>query len=187
MMISSHKIHLGFNIIELMVTISIIAITAAIAAPSFTEVILSNRRTAQVNGMVGLLNFARSNALIIGSNSANPRISICPANSAHTACAADWSQGLLVFTDQNANGSLDAGEAILRGTEAMPTGYTLSVTPAPAIPSIGYLASGYPTTSQTSPIAAGTFVDLGICDSKHLLTTIEISAMGLLTTKKSTC
>jgi prepilin-type N-terminal cleavage/methylation domain-containing protein len=53
----------GFTMIELIVTMSVVAILAAIAIPSFVAISQGERRIAEVNDMVLALNYARSEAV----------------------------------------------------------------------------------------------------------------------------
>ncbi len=53
----------GFTLIELMVTLSVMAILATLAAPSFTSLIQNSRTTTQTNELVAALNLARSEAV----------------------------------------------------------------------------------------------------------------------------
>ncbi len=53
----------GFTLIELMVTLTVLAIFVAIAAPSFGRLIESNRVTATTNDFHALLLSARSDAV----------------------------------------------------------------------------------------------------------------------------
>jgi type IV fimbrial biogenesis protein FimT len=53
----------GFTMIELIVTMSVAAILAAIAVPSFVAISQGERRIAEVNDMVLALNYARSEAV----------------------------------------------------------------------------------------------------------------------------
>jgi type IV fimbrial biogenesis protein FimT len=53
----------GFTMIELIVTMSVAAILAAIAVPSFVAMAQSQRRIAEVNDLVLALNYARSEAV----------------------------------------------------------------------------------------------------------------------------
>ena len=53
----------GFTMIELIVTMSVASILAAIAIPSFVAISQGERRIAEVNDMVLALNYARSEAV----------------------------------------------------------------------------------------------------------------------------
>jgi type IV fimbrial biogenesis protein FimT len=79
----------GFNLIELMVTVSLAAILMAIGVPMFRNSVANNRLTSQTNDMVGALTLARSQAITL-----NQRVTFCrTASEAATACsgsAGDW-------------------------------------------------------------------------------------------------
>lgn len=53
----------GFTLIELMVTVVVMAILAASAVPSFRNMILQNRASTHVNELVSALSVARSEAI----------------------------------------------------------------------------------------------------------------------------
>lgn len=53
----------GFTLVELMVTIAILAIVAALGTPSLVNIIRDNRVTAQANDIAALLTMARSEAV----------------------------------------------------------------------------------------------------------------------------
>ncbi|HWP19432.1 MAG TPA: GspH/FimT family pseudopilin [Burkholderiaceae bacterium] len=53
----------GVTLVELMVVLSVLAVVLALAAPSFTETLRSNRLTTQVNELVGAMQMARAEAV----------------------------------------------------------------------------------------------------------------------------
>lgn len=53
----------GFSLVELMITIVVLAVIIAISAPSFTGVFNGNRLTSRANELVASLQMARSEAL----------------------------------------------------------------------------------------------------------------------------
>jgi type IV fimbrial biogenesis protein FimT len=72
----------GFTLVELMITIAVLAILIALATPSFTSVINSNRLAAQANNLTADLQLARSEAV-----RRNRRVSVCRTTDG-AACAA---------------------------------------------------------------------------------------------------
>lgn len=59
-----HRSQQGFTLIELMVTVVLVALMATIAIPGFTELIRDNRVQAQAEELNSLLQYARSEAVI---------------------------------------------------------------------------------------------------------------------------
>jgi type IV fimbrial biogenesis protein FimT len=73
----------GFTLMELMVVISIVAIMAAIAAPSFRDFINQNRLATVKTLLSNDINMARSEAI-----RSNVRYVVCPINAGGTDCDA---------------------------------------------------------------------------------------------------
>lgn len=90
----------GFTLIELMVTIAVAAILLAIATPSFTSIVNSNRLTSASNEMVATLQAARMEAVRL-----NATVNVC------TGCDGT-ADSLVAFVDANDNGAADAGETV---------------------------------------------------------------------------
>lgn len=53
----------GFSLIELMTTLVVAGVLLAVAVPSFNQMMVNSRITAQANDFVGAINFARSEAI----------------------------------------------------------------------------------------------------------------------------
>lgn len=101
----------GFTAIELMVVVAIVAILAALAMPSFRDVVDRYRVRQATEDLSALLYQARAEAIKRGG-----RITVRKANSGDcsTGSAGDWSCGWFVFVDADEDGVLDAGEEELQ-------------------------------------------------------------------------
>jgi type IV fimbrial biogenesis protein FimT len=114
----------GFTLMELMLTITVLAVLLGIAVPSFRETMERNRLIGANNDFVSALNYARSEAL----KRSNP-VSLCSSTNGSTCAAStDWSRGWIAFGDTNANGNLDGAETLLQAWPATDTNFTLTST-----------------------------------------------------------
>lgn len=98
----------GFTLVELLMTLTVLAVVLAIAIPSFTSAIDSVRQRTQVNQLVTDLHFARSRAI----TSRRP-VSFC-AGQENCNGTRSWSGQILMFEDLNANGKVDVEDTPLR-------------------------------------------------------------------------
>ncbi len=111
----------GFTILELMITVAVIAVLAGIAAPSFLSIIRANRIVTDNNDLISALTVARSEAIKRGV-----RVTVCPTAN-QTACdtTGAWELGWMVFVDFTVPGSVTAGDEIIRVWDARTGGTTI--------------------------------------------------------------
>ncbi len=85
----------GFSLLELMITITIVAILLAIAVPSFRDVIRRNQVSSASNELLASLAYARTEAIDRGQ-----LVSICPSATG-TACTTSgkaYEPGWIIYT-----------------------------------------------------------------------------------------
>jgi type IV fimbrial biogenesis protein FimT len=104
----------GFTLIEVLTVITIAAILMAIAVPSFQYVTNTNRISGEVNGLLGDMQYARSEAIKEGQN-----VTVCSSNNPtapNATCSSStaWQSGWIVFSDANADHVVNGADVILR-------------------------------------------------------------------------
>ncbi|MDP3419990.1 MAG: GspH/FimT family pseudopilin [Thiobacillus sp.] len=142
----------GFTLIELMVTLSVLAILLTIGIPSLQMFIQNSRLQSQSASLMGDLNYARAEAVRLGSP-----VAVCAsADGATCSGALTWETGWVVFNDINnpPNNVVDAGE-LLRAAPALGGGNTLRA----ANPLVRFNALGY---------SNGFGATFSVCDTRGL-------------------
>lgn len=106
----------GFTLIELMVTLAVLAVIIAITTPLFAGVINSNRLTSNANELVAALQIARTESI-----RNNARAVLCESDNGSSCTGnAAW-RGWIVSVDSNRNGIVESSEILKVGRVEAPT------------------------------------------------------------------
>ena len=158
----------AFTLIEMIVTVVVVAIIMTMAVPSFNSHIQNSRAIATANNLFFALKLARSEAIKRAVS-----VSVCPAGNVNfTACGSDWTQGWLVFvnSDENSVFQNNTVEPLIRSEQVTGSNYT--ITPLPNTSVITFNSSGFAQTGNT------TFtVQAAGCVTDHART-VSISTTG---------
>lgn len=110
----------GASMIETMTALVVLAVLAGAAAPSLAGLLGRGQADAAMEQMVGAIRFARHLAVTRGVTA-----TLCPGVGDRCGARDSWHDGALIFLDRNANGRVDAGDAVARRLPPLPTGHRL--------------------------------------------------------------
>ena len=100
--------HDGFTLVELLVTLAILALIASGAAASFSSLTKNSQLTADTNSMIGYINLARQQAV-----KQRRTMILCPSSNNFECDTRDWKQPIIIFPDFNNNKRRDPNERLL--------------------------------------------------------------------------
>lgn len=106
----SRTIQKGVTLLEMMITLAILAIVLTVVAPSMQDFLIKNRITAEINEISGVIQYARHLAIDEQIN-----VVVCPSAD-FEGCGTNWNNPKIVFIDTNADGNRSSGEALLVST-----------------------------------------------------------------------
>lgn len=106
----------GFTLIELMITLAIVAIVASLGTPSLRQFIQNAKINTATNDLVSALHVARTQAIREGQFGC-----VCPSSTASDAVPAclavsvnnPWEQGWIAFLDSTGNCTFEAATDVL--------------------------------------------------------------------------
>lgn len=133
----------GYSLIELLIVMSIAGILVALSAPAFQDTIEAANTNSQIKVMLTTLNLARSEAIKRGQD-----VSICASPDGADCDADTWSDGWMVFVDNNDDadgdvGSVDAGDEVIRVYDSLGAASTMTFSvDIFAYNSLGFSATG---------------------------------------------
>jgi type IV fimbrial biogenesis protein FimT len=114
----------GFTLVELAITVVVLAVLIGISAPLFTGLINGNRLTGNANELVAALQIARSEAI-----RRNARTTLCQSADQMTCTSASPWRGWIIVSDVDNDGVLEANEIVRTGVIEQP----LQVVVSPSI------------------------------------------------------
>lgn len=112
----------GFTLIEMMVTVAILAILIAAVTPSFRGLLRDNQAATQANALVTSLMLARSEAI-----KRNAPVVMCRSDDGASCAGSDWAEGWILWADTDGDTTIDSGE-IVQVQEALAGNFTLTAT-----------------------------------------------------------
>jgi len=155
----------GFTLLELALTVSIMAICAVVAVPALAPMLERYRANAALHALATQVQLARMAAITYRQ----PAI-LCPSGDGATCSGVpDWSGGWLLFLDPNGNRIRDPGEQLVRA-ENVPLARHLRILGTAGRAQLRYLPDGR---------SAGSNVTISVCGHDDLvLGAVIISNVG---------
>jgi type IV fimbrial biogenesis protein FimT len=102
----------GATLLELIITVSILAIVLTVVAPNIGTFLTKNRVTSEINGVSGVIQYARHISI-----DQQTIVVLCPSDDRRN-CNTDWNDPKIVFIDENGDGERNEGsEEVLATTD----------------------------------------------------------------------
>lgn len=113
----------GFTLIELMITLAVMAIILTVGAPQLHTFLSRSELTSKSNHLLGEINQLRVEAV-----KRNTHTVLCPSSDGSSCNAKDWKYGWIAFADNNGDGQLaeDASEPVFSVVEAFGDNFVIT-------------------------------------------------------------
>jgi len=109
----------GVTLLELLIVMSIIAISITLATPSMKAFTVKNRITAQVNTLALAIRMARDSAIM-----KNNVVTLCRSDN-KIQCSGKWHDGMILFVDQNKDHRFNGTDTLITEFSPFPEGDTI--------------------------------------------------------------
>ncbi|MEY4642226.1 MAG: hypothetical protein RLZZ227_2220 [Pseudomonadota bacterium] len=100
----------GYTLLELLVVLALVAVFASMAIPGWGRTLQARTGEIVIHELARTMNFARAAAVTNGSI-----VTLCRSGDG-LACNGNWEDGLLLFTDANADRIRNGADRLLRHT-----------------------------------------------------------------------
>lgn len=144
------RLNPGFSLVELLVSMAVLAMLMTVALPAYTAMLTNHRLATQANSFLNALHLARSEAI-----KRNVRVALCKSSTGeHCADAGGWQQGWIVFEDANNNGLRDEAETLIMRAPPLKAGFVMTGN-SPVAEYVSYTPMGL-TKMSSDAFQAGT-------------------------------
>lgn len=159
----------GFTLVELMVTLAIVAILGSFAAPSFRAFVLNQRRDAVVDALTAALQYSRNQALNL-----NEKTTLCAGQPGNSCNGGAWVNGWEVVQAPASATSVVLASHPLNVTSTAPSVNTVNG-------STGFTFSGNGLVGFTPALTAGDEI-VKVCDSRGAAyaRAVEVNGAGYI-------
>jgi type IV fimbrial biogenesis protein FimT len=103
----------GLSLIEMLVSLAIVAIIIMAVSPSIQSILIKNRIIYEINEFSAVIQFARNNAI-----DQQIMTVVCPSDD-YLACNTNWNNPKIVFIDSDNNGDRGVAEELLATSGAI--------------------------------------------------------------------
>lgn len=141
----------GFSLLELMVAIAVLAMVVSISLPGMRDFVVGNRLSSNVNSFIGLINYARSEAI-----ARNQDVMVCTKTAGALTCASTtaWNtHDIEAYVDDDSSGQRNGAEEVLKTIAAVdPSGTSTAFDQGGSVPLV-FGSAGFARAAQIFKIA----------------------------------
>jgi type IV fimbrial biogenesis protein FimT len=158
----------GFTLLELMVTLTVVAILGVIAIPNFRTFMLNERRDSLVDSLTASLQYARNQALNL-----NEKTTLCAGQPGNSCTGGAWTGGWEVVQAPAGATSVVLNSHVIQVASTAPTVRALASSTA-----FAFAGNGLVTFTP----AANTTDTIQICDARGsaFARAVEINSAGYI-------